>query len=141
MKKTTRIALYLGVAFAGLFLTASTSMAQEAKPKGKPWPAPAEEASKKSPLKADANTVKEGKEIYMQKCKSCHGADGKGNGERAAKVEISCGDFTTGDFTNETEGAIYWKITEGRKPMQSFKDNLTDTERWKVVAFLRSLKK
>ena len=77
----------------------------------------------------------------MQKCKSCHGADGKGNGERAAKVEISCGDFTTGDFTNETEGAIYWKITEGRKPMQSFKDNLTDTERWKVVAFLRSLKK
>ena len=37
------------------------------------------------------------------------------------------------------DGEIYWKITEGRKPMPSFKNQLSDEQRWQLVNFLRTL--
>ena len=138
MKKSNRLALYIGAGLVGLLISASAVNAQE-KPKGKPWAAPAEEASKKGP-KVTPDILKAGKELYNTNCKSCHGVKGKGDGEKAAKIEISCGDFTAADFNNESEGAQYYKITEGRKPMPSFKEKMSDAERWNVVAYIRSLK-
>jgi mono/diheme cytochrome c family protein len=37
-----------------------------------------------------------------------------------------------------TDGEIFWKMTEGRKPMPSFKKQLTDEQRWQLVNFLRT---
>ena len=139
MKTTNRIALLMGAGAIGLFLNIGTVSAQ-AKPKGKPWDAPAAEASKKNPSN-NADAIKEGKDIYSQNCKSCHGAKGLGDGDKSKTIEISCGDFTAASFNNESEGSMYWKITSGRKPMPSFKDKLSDSERWKVVAYIRSMAK
>ena len=67
--------------------------------------------------------------------------EGKGDGPKAEKIDISCGDFTEGDYLNESDGASYWRITEGRKPMPSYKEKLSDHERWAVVAYIRTLGK
>ena len=105
-----------------LLLAASTANAQE-KPKGKPWPAPDNAVKMKNPVKADDASVAEGKELWAQHCKSCHGAKGKGDGTKAEKIDISCGDFTSAEFAKASDGELYWKTTEGRKPMPSFKEN------------------
>jgi mono/diheme cytochrome c family protein len=110
------------------------------KPKGKPWPAPETAMKMKNPVKADDASVKEGKELYAQHCKSCHGAKGKGDGTKAEKLDISCGDFTSAEFQKMPDGEIFWKTTEGRKPMPSFKEKLSDNERWAVINYLRTLK-
>lgn len=138
MKKMNQMALIVSTGIIGIMLSAGSANAQ-AKPKGKPWNAPESSAKAKSPAKSDESTIKDGKAIYTQHCKSCHGVKGVGDGDKAKKIEISCGDFTSQDFKNDSEGTDYWKITEGRKPMPSFKDKLTDQERWKVVAYIRSL--
>jgi mono/diheme cytochrome c family protein len=129
---------------AGLFLFASamfisnTALAQ--KPAGKPWPTPDAAAAKKNPVKAgDADAIKEGKDLYIQHCKSCHGAKGKGDGSKAEKIDISCNDFTTAEYKKKTDGENYYKTTEGRKPMPSYKEKMSDSERWKVVAYMRTL--
>lgn len=109
------------------------------KPAGKPWPAPESAVKMKNPVKSDAGSLKEGKDLYAQHCKSCHGAKGKGDGSKAAKIDISCGDFTAPEFAKTSDGELYWKTTEGRKPMPSYKEKLSDTERWKVVNYMRSL--
>jgi mono/diheme cytochrome c family protein len=109
------------------------------KPKGKPWIVPEAAAKQKNPVKADANNLKEGKDIYGQQCKSCHGPKGKGDGPKAEKIDISCGDFTSTDITSQSDGELFWRTTEGRKPMPSFKEKLSDNERWTVVNYIRSL--
>jgi len=37
-----------------------------------------------------------------------------------------------------TDGEIYYLISEGRKPMPSFKKRLTDEQRWQLVLLVRS---
>lgn len=108
------------------------------KPAGKPWAAPDNSVKMKSPAKG-ADALKEGKDLYMQHCKSCHGAKGKGDGAKADKIDISCNDFTSADFAKKAEGELFWKTTEGRKPMPSFKEKLSDNERWEVIMYVKSL--
>ena len=130
------------VVLTALALTVTLALTTDAnaqtKPKGKPWAAPAADAAKKSPLKGP-DALKTGKEVFMQNCKSCHGAKGQGDGAKADKIDISCGDFTK-DLAKVSEGELYWKTTEGRKPMPSFKAKLSDDERWAVVMYIKSLK-
>ncbi len=123
--------------FIAAMLISNLSMAQ--KPAGKPWAAPDAAIAKKNPVKSDAGTLKEGKDLYNQHCKSCHGAKGKGDGTKAEKIDISCNDFTTADFKKKTDGESYWKTTEGRKPMPSYKEKLSDNERWSIVNYMRTL--
>ena len=48
--------------------------------------------------------------------------------------------FTDGHMMGEmTDGGIFWKMSEGRGPMPSFKKLLTDEERWHLVNHLRAL--
>jgi len=124
------------------FLCGITVMAHsQSKPAGKPWAAPEASAKMKNPVKSDEASLTEGKALYAQTCKACHGAKGKGDGPKAANLDISCNDFTSKAFTSETDGSIFWKITEGRKPMPAYKDKLSDSERWSLVNYIRSLGK
>lgn len=126
-------------AFAVTLLAISNQALAQDKPKGKPWPAPESAIKMKNPVAADAAAIAEGKDLYGQHCKSCHGSKGKGDGTKAEKIDISCGDFSTAEFAKVTDGESYWKTTEGRKPMPSFKEKLTDKERWAIVAYMRTL--
>ncbi|OYU97049.1 MAG: cytochrome C [Bacteroidetes bacterium B1(2017)] len=123
--------------FAACMFISQSAFAQ--KPAGKPWPAPDAAVKKANPIKSDAASVKEGKDLYAQHCKSCHGAKGKGDGSKAEKIDISCGDFSSPEIAKMTDGELYWKTTEGRKPMPSYKEKLSDSERWKVINYLRTL--
>jgi mono/diheme cytochrome c family protein len=129
---------------AGFILCASamfiSNSAMAQKPAGKPWAAPDAAVAKKNPIKAsDADAIKEGKDLYAQHCKSCHGAKGKGDGSKAEKIDISCNDFSTAEYKKKTDGEVYYKTTEGRKPMPSYKEKLSDSERWKIVSYMRTL--
>ena len=133
--------LIVGLTFvATCFLFSQTSNAQ-AKPKGKVWKVPAASEKMKSPVKFDAAAVSAGKTLWGTNCKSCHGVKGLGDGNKAAKIDISCGDFSSNDIQSMTDGALYYKTTEGRRPMPSFKEKLSNTDRWQLVAFMRTLKK
>lgn len=123
--------------FVACLLFSNAALAQ--KPAGKPWPAPESAVKMKNPVKSDESAIKDGKDLFVQHCKSCHGAKGKGDGPKADKLDISCGDFTSPEVAKMTDGELYWKTTEGRKPMPSYKEKLSDSERWKVVNYIRSL--
>ncbi|MEI7736150.1 MAG: cytochrome c [Ferruginibacter sp.] len=142
MKAISKIVKQItGVSAAVCMMTFATqSTYAQAKPKGLPWPAPAAAISTKNPVKSDATSIKDGKEIWIKNCKSCHGDAGKGDGTKAGNLDITCGDFTAPLFVKKTDGEIFWKITEGRKPMPTFAKKLTDSERWSVINYIRTLK-
>ncbi len=106
----------------------------------KKWDAPATAKSIKNPVKSSPESINEGKTLYMKDCKSCHGAKGKGDGPKAENLDVSCKDFSKADFQKQSDGEIFWKITNGRDPMPTFKSKTETDERWNLVNYLRTLK-
>jgi mono/diheme cytochrome c family protein len=105
------------------------------------WLAPVASQGKKNPVAGDATALQNGKKIYEKECASCHGKKGLGDGPKAVDLSKTPGNLTTGEFKGQTDGEIFWKITQGKKPMPSFKNAYTDDERWGVVDYVRSFAK
>lgn len=106
-----------------------------------PWPVPDAYKNKANPMKGNADAVNTGKTLYNQHCKSCHGAKGKGDGPKASQLDTECGDFTKASFQSQTDGALFYKIYQGRKDMPSYKTKIPDAnDIWAIVNFMRTLK-
>ena len=103
------------------------------------WEVPAKYQAMENPVAGDDEAMEIGEELYTKHCKSCHGKEGLGDGPKSAELETACGDFTTGEFQNQSDGAIYYKTTFGRDDMPSFEKKLgDDDERWMIVSYMRS---
>ena len=108
----------------------------------KPWPVPDNFKTMKNPVASNAESIAEGKTLYGTHCKSCHGTKGLGDGTKAATLKTEAGDFSKADFQAQTDGAIFYKTSEGREDMPKFKSKLPDAEdRWSIVNYLRTFKK
>lgn len=105
----------------------------------KAWVVPAAEKALTNPMTASAANLAAAKEIYSDKCANCHGDGGKGDGSDAMMYDPAPSDLTDPKVGKKTDGELYYQITEGRKPMPSFKKKLTDEQRWGLVLFVRSL--
>jgi len=105
----------------------------------KGWTAPEEAKELRNPVPPTEAALHAGKDLYLDKCAQCHGQGGKGDGPMAAMSAVQPGDFTDSHMSSEmTDGEIFWKISEGRPPMLSFKKQLTEEQRWQLVDYLRS---
>jgi mono/diheme cytochrome c family protein len=104
---------------------------------GKEWKVSPRKAKIKNPIAADAASVAQGKEIYVNECQNCHGETGKGDGPEAKDLDKEVKDFLTPGLWDQTDGAIRWKIRSGRRPMPSFKKMLSKEEIWHVTNYLR----
>lgn len=105
------------------------------------WIVPEVEAKKENPVDVTEKTLKLGKKLYGKLCWSCHGVDGKGDGPAATALTPKPADFTNSKIQSQTDGALYWKLTTGKGSMTSYKNSLTDDQRWAIVNHLRTLKK
>ncbi|HEY8715935.1 MAG TPA: cytochrome c [Candidatus Acidoferrum sp.] len=103
------------------------------------WIVPEEARQRKNPLASSAGRQEEARGLYTDYCAKCHGDSGKGDGPDAGKHFTPSGDFTDAARMNAmTDGELFYKITEGRRPMPQFKTRLTDDQRWQLVSFIRS---
>ena len=103
------------------------------------WPVPDEAKQLKNPLLPTASAIESARKIYLDKCARCHGDTGKGDGRDAIRYFPAPTDFTDAKLMNAaTDGELFYKISEGKKPMPVFKNKLTADERWELVLLLRS---
>ena len=110
-------------------------------PDKKPWNAPADAAGKANPQKG-AESIANGKALFAKHCQSCHGKTGMGDGTKASELKTEPGDFSKGAFQSQSDGSIFYKVSEGRDDMPSFKKKITDAnDLWDVVNYVRTLKK
>ena len=107
----------------------------------KPWPVPSGALSIKNPLAVDPSVIKTGKTLYMSYCAPCHGNSGKGDGIAAATLNPKPANHTSPVIQAESDGSLFYKITEGRTPMPQYKTALTDAQRWALVTYIKTLGK
>ncbi len=104
------------------------------------WPVPEEAKQLKNPLQPTAPALKSARDVYADKCAHCHGDTGKGDGRDANRYDPAPTDFTDAAKMNAaTDGELFYKISEGKKPMPVFKTKLTEGQRWELVLLIRSL--
>lgn len=104
-----------------------------------PWSVPLEDKLRKNPLAASDANLNAAKPVFNEYCANCHGDSGKGDGSDAMMYDPSPSDLTDAKHMNTlTDGEIYYQITQGRKPMPSFRKKLTEEQRWQLVILVRS---
>ena len=129
-----RIALLMfgaALALASFHLLAEDAAADE-------WKAPARAAKKKNPVPADEKSIAAGKEVYLKQCMSCHGTEGHGDGPAAKDLNPKPHNLGASAVVEQTDGALFWKLTEGKKPMPSFDKLISEDERWEVINYVRT---
>jgi len=108
----------------------------------KPWVVPDAAKNKKNPIASNSESIAAGKALWATHCKSCHGTKGLGDGSKAAQLKTAPGDFTLAATQAQTDGSLFYKTSEGRDDMPSFKKKIPDQDDiWSIVNFIRTLKK
>lgn len=132
--KKQRVFLLIGAMSVAILTTSLVQFGGE-------WKAPPEADKLSNPLKGNEASIDAGKKTYKQMCAICHGNKGKGDGVAGMGLNPRPTDFSNADVQAQSDGAIYWKMTEGRAPMAAYKDILKEDQRWELVNYIRTLKK
>jgi len=106
---------------------------------GGSWNAPPRAARRKNPVLADARSVAAGREVYEAQCLDCHGESGKGDGKCAADLNPRPRDLSDPGMACQSDGAIFWKVSTGRRPMPALETMVPEEDRWDVVNYVRTL--
>ena len=94
-----------------------------------------------NPTVADEASLTRGAELYAINCQMCHGPTGEGNGSLTAFLANKPANFTTDVVQSKSDGSFFLTISngvDGRMP--ALNENLTVSERWDVVNYLRTFK-
>ena len=101
--------------------------------------APPSADAKVNPVKGDAAATSAGGKLYQSNCAICHGAKGLGDGVAAAGLSKPPANHSSVAVQKLSDGALFWKITEGNNPMPAYKAVYSETQRWQLVNYIRTL--
>jgi mono/diheme cytochrome c family protein len=107
-----------------------------------PWKAPDSAKSIKNPVAENKRIIsgKKGKKVFQSNCVVCHGDAGKGDGPGGKALNPKPADLTSDLVQGQTDGEIFWKITNGRGAMVKWEPVISEEQRWDLVNYIRSLK-
>lgn len=135
----SRFRLRIAVLFTALIASALVALGEE-QSKQK-WSAPAADAQKKNPVAATESSLAAGRKIYSKTCAMCHGKTGDADGPAVIELNIHPAKLSDPKLATESEGSLFWKVTTGKKPMPAYGKRLSETDRWNLVNYIRTLPK
>jgi S-disulfanyl-L-cysteine oxidoreductase SoxD len=89
-----------------------------------------------NPVKATAESVNTGKQLFGIYCTPCHGVSGTGNGLVGEKLTVRPFDLTSDAVQSLSDGFIFGYLTFRGTVMPSYANDLSPTERWHVINYL-----
>jgi mono/diheme cytochrome c family protein len=109
--------------------------------KSEKWLSPAASAAKKNPIASTQESMGAGQKIYSKTCAMCHGKTGDADGPAVIELNIHPAKLSDPKLATESDGALFWKITTGKKPMPAYGKRLSETDRWHLVNYIRTFSK
>ena len=105
------------------------------------------EAARKlaNPVVADAQSVANGAKLFKIYCAPCHGESGTGDGLVGAKLIMKPWNLTSSNEMHSwnpkeyPDGYLWGYVTFGGAVMPTYANDLTATERWHVVNYIRKV--
>lgn len=93
----------------------------------------------KNPVQADEKSVAKGGQLFAIYCAPCHGKSGQGDGFVGAKLVLKPYDLSADQTKARSDGFIWGYITFGGAIMPVYGNDLSPTERWHVVNYVRNV--
>lgn len=93
----------------------------------------------KNPVPADAKSVEAGRQLFQIYCVPCHGKSGQGDGYVGAKLALQPYNLSAQQTRERTDGFIFGYMTFGGAVMPIYANDLSPTERWHVVNYVRKV--
>lgn len=126
-----------------LFFTSScnrqnSNQDKDAENRAEIWVAPEDANHRLNPFQ-DEDAIAAGKALYQVYCWNCHGETGMGDGAAGGAMGSQPANFHSPSVLDQTDGAIFHKISAGRNTMPGFGEILGDEERWQLVSYVRQL--
>jgi mono/diheme cytochrome c family protein len=119
------------------FASATVSVIAQATVGGNP-----KAAAVKNPVAPTPNSINKGRQAFMKACRHCHGPKGLGDGPLAPK-NPSPANLTDAEWKyGSTDGEIFAIISSGvggDSEMKGVRSEMTATDMWNIVNFLRSI--
>jgi len=100
------------------------------------------EAGQANPIPANQESVTTGEQIYVVNCAPCHGVTGKGDGPVGLTLNPRPADLTQHAIPGvHTDAQLFEWITNGfpGSRMPAWKASLSDTDRWNLVNYIRTM--
>ena len=107
------------------------------------WRIPEGAAAETNPEALSPAAIARGQNLYKSKCQRCHGVDGSGHGPDA-DPDHPPGDLSDGRRASRNpDGVMFYKMWNGRaKPrMPAMKTDLSRADAWKVIGYVKTLRK
>lgn len=131
----------LGGLIGAAALSAGSATAVPAAVQSEPWVISPRRAAVPNPVPKTDQAIAKGQEIYKAECATCHGQKGQNDGPGAKKIAADMKKallLTDPKVHEQSDGSLFWKITEGRGKMPSTEKELSEEERWQLVHFVRT---
>lgn len=90
-----------------------------------------------NPIPADEKSVAKGGQLFQIYCVPCHGKSGTGDGYVGEKLILRPFDLTSEALAGKPDGHIFGMMTFGGAIMPPYAYDLSATERWHVVNYVR----
>jgi mono/diheme cytochrome c family protein len=89
----------------------------------------------------NAADMQAGKEIYVDKCLTCHGCAGNGLGSYGGTLIVTPADFKREPFQNMPDDQWFWHVSEGipGTVMPPWKESMSEDDRWRVIRYIQQV--
>lgn len=129
-------------AFGGDSTATSKVATKPTKPaQGSGWEAPAAAKKRSNPLDRTADVLSKGEQLFATACAPCHGTEGKGDGPTGGALTPKPADLTTARVQQQSDGALFWKVSHGKSPMPAFGTAYSNKQIWAIVSYVKTLNK
>lgn len=85
--------------------------------------------------------LQRGKEIYLDKCQTCHGCSGNGLGSYGGTLIVTPADFKQNPFRTMPDDQWFWHVSEGipGTVMPPWEAKMTEEDRWLVIRYIQQI--
>ena len=104
------------------------------------WVAPFEAREIVNPYVGNQIAAQKGGVLFQKLCWTCHGKTGLGDGPAGKNLNPQPKNFNLEIIQSQSDGELFWKISNGKGMMLPYKHSLSEEQRWQLVNFIRSLK-
>lgn len=105
----------------------------------RPWHVPRACLLTRNPVRATPLSLAAGRKIFLARCAGCHGSRGHGDGVDAPQLSVRPAVLSSARVREQTDSALWWKISLGKRPMPGYGLRLSSKDRWDVINYIRVL--
>jgi cytochrome c oxidase cbb3-type subunit 2 len=89
----------------------------------------------------NAAELQEGKELYVERCLTCHGCAGNGLGSYAGTLIVTPANYKQEPFRSMPDDQWFWHVSEGVQGtvMPPWKESMTEDQRWRVIRYIQEV--